>query len=393
VSLSRQPRPLRVVHVSFHLDVEQRDGAALLRAWPTLPAVASAVARAGVDVTVVQTAHKSETIQRDGVGFHFVEGAHRDWARVFERVASLEPDVVHVHGLNVPRAMRPLSRAVPGVPVLVQDHGGPVPAGWRRIAWGWAHRTLSAATFTASEQATPWKRAGVLRADLPVFEVLEGSSEFTPGDRDATNMSGAPCLFWTGRLDANKDPLTMLAAVERAAAVVPGLRLWCCFGEAHLLDAVNERIARSTVLAERVHLLGARPHDEMELRFRGADFFVQTSHRESTGYSLIDALACGATPLVTDIPAARKIVGDAGSLTPVEDSRSLGDAIIEWAGRDQEVLRRAARARFEKALTFDVIGAQLRVVYETLAGARVNHRDVTVGAPRDAGEHLAAAQR
>ncbi|MGH7554325.1 MAG: glycosyltransferase family 4 protein, partial [Longimicrobiales bacterium] len=200
---------------------------------------------------------------------------------------------------------------------------------------------------------------------------LGGSTDFTPGDReaarDATNMFGEPCLLWTGRLNANKDPLTMLAGVEQAARTLPGLRVWCCFSEAPLLDVVKQRIARSAALAERVILLGARPHQEMESRFRAADFYIQTSHREASGFSLLEALACGATPLVTDIPATRQIVSDVGALTPVGDSRSLADAIVAWAGRDQRVLRRAARARFDDVLTFDAIGRQLRRAYETLA--------------------------
>jgi glycosyltransferase involved in cell wall biosynthesis len=370
VSARGQSRRLRVVQVSFHADVERRDGESLLRAWPTLPAVTDAVARADVDVTVVQRAHRQETIERAGVSYHFVDEPRRRPTRVLECVAALKPDVVHAHGLTFPRAVRSLSRVVPGVPLLVQDHGSVPPTGWRSRAWRWAYRSLAGVAFTAREQATSWKRAKILRADLPVFEVLESSTHFTPGDREAarraTNMFGEPCLLWTSRLNDNKDPLTMLAAVEQAARTLPGLRLWCCFGEAPLLDVVKQRIARAPALAERVILLGARPHQEMESRFRAADFYLQTSHREGSGYSLIEALACGATPLVTDIPATRQIVGGIGSLTPVGDSRSLGDAIVAWAARDQRTLRRAARARFDEVLTFDAIGRQLRSAYETL---------------------------
>jgi glycosyltransferase involved in cell wall biosynthesis len=74
------------------------------------------------------------------------------------------------------------------------------------------------------------------------------------------------------------------------------------------------------------------------------------------------------TPLVTDIPATRQIVGPVGSLTPVGDTRSLGEAIVAWAARDQAPLRHAARARFDEVLTFDAIGRQLRSAYEALAG-------------------------
>jgi glycosyltransferase involved in cell wall biosynthesis len=386
---------MHAVQVSFHADAQRRHPETLLAAWPTLSGVAAGVARAGVDISVVQAAHRNQTLERDGVAFHFVDDSRaspirlgggvslpRRPGRLIDRVISLAPDVVHVQGLDYPLAVRQLTKAVRGVPVLVQDHGTSEPAGLRRAAWRWSYRFLDGVAFTARDQATPFFEAGALRRDLPVFEVLEGSSRFAPGDRvaarQATGMFGEPCVLWTGRLDANKDPLTMLQAFERAAPDLGDARLWCCFGTAPLLDAVERRIADSPVLRERVTLLGARPHAEMELRFRAADFFVQTSHRESTGFSMLEALSCGTPALVTDIPAARRILGQAagsaGALTPVGDADALAARLIEWgretAGRDMESRRRAARERFEQALTFNAIGHELRAAYQSLALTR-----------------------
>ena len=206
-----------------------------------------------------------------------------------------------------------------------------------------------------------------------MFEALESSTTFTTGDREfarrATGMFGDPCVLWTGRLNANKDPVTMLAAFERAAASLSNARLWCCFGEAPMVNAVRRMIAKSEVLRERVVLVGARPHAEMEQRFRAADFYIQTSHHEAAGFSLIEALACGATPIVTDIPSSRRIVGGAGSLTPIGDAPSMARALVDWAGRDRNTLRSIARARFDESLTFASIGRDLRKTYETLAAA------------------------
>ena len=187
-----------------------------------------------------------------------------------------------------------------------------------------------------------------------MFDVLEGSSEFTPGDqaeaRRLTGMFGDPCVLWTSRLDANKDPLMMLDAVEQAIPQLPDLRLWCCFGQAPLLREVRARVATSDVLRDRVVLLGARPHDEVERLFRAADFYVQTSHREGSGYSLLEAMSCGTPPIVTDIPATRRIVGDAGSLTPVGDaSRDVGGARRVCASRPRGAARRGACALRERA--------------------------------------------
>jgi glycosyltransferase involved in cell wall biosynthesis len=374
---------LRVVQVSFYADVQRRDAETLLRAWPTLPAVASAAARAGVDVTVVQAATRRETLERDGVTFHFVDDARgiparllggarmpRRPSRLLDRVRELRPDVVHVHGLQFPVAVYQLARAVAGVPLLAQDHGTTAPRGLRARTWRLVSRSLGGVSFTARDQAAPFFEARAFRADLPVFEIVEGSTTFTPGDqaaaRNATGLFGDPCLLWTGRLDANKDPLTTLAAFERAAPTLPDARLWCCFGDAPLLSCVQRRIAGSRVLRDRVRLLGTLPHAELEQHFRAADFFVQTSHREGSGYSVLEALACGTTPLVTDIAALRRLVGEAGSLTPVGDAGALAEAMVSWSRRDRVTLRRTARDRFKRELTFDAIGRDLRAAYQTL---------------------------
>jgi glycosyltransferase involved in cell wall biosynthesis len=381
---------MRVVQVSFHLDAEQRDAETLLQAWPTLSAVANAAVGAGIDVAVVQAAHRTETVVRDGIRYQFVGDSSRWRTRVCECVAAAAPDAIHVQGLGSPRAIRRLASTAPDVPILVQDHGAVVPTGWRAKAWRVALAPIAAVTFTARDQADPWKWAKILRSDLPVFAVLESSSDFAPGDQDAarafTGMHGDPCLFWTGRLDANKDPLTMLAAFERVTAELPEARLYCCFGEAPMLAEVAHRITTSEVLSKRVTLLGRRSHDEMELRYRSADFFLQASHREGSGYSLLEAMACGTTPLVTDIPAARAIVGDAGSLTPVRDAIALSDAIVNWSSRTRSELRRATRARFDAALTFEAIGRQLRAAYESVAGvsSSVSATDATLASNQGA---------
>jgi glycosyltransferase involved in cell wall biosynthesis len=377
---------VRAVQVSFYADAQRRDADALLRAWPTLPAVAAATRRAGVDVVVVQAAHRPQTVERDSVAYHFVDDDRgmprrvlpgvalpRRPARLFERIASLKPHVIHVHGLNYPLAVRQLTRALPRVPVLLQDHYTPVPRGWGRMVWRWAYGSVAAVSFTAREQAAPFVAARALRADLPVFDIVEGSSGFSPGSRDearrTTGMFGDPCVFWAGRLHARKDPLTTLAAFERAATRLPDARLWCCFADAPLLDRVRRRIEQSPVLRQRVTLVGRRPHIEMELRFRAADFFVQTSRDEGSGYALIEAMSCGTPPLATDIPAARRIIGPAGSLTPVGDAAALAEAIVDWSHRDRARIREAARQRFEQALSFDVIGRGLRDAYESLVRA------------------------
>jgi len=373
----------RVVQVIMGIDAQRREPETLLQAWPTLTGVAVAAARAGVRVTVALPADRDQTIDRDGVRYWFVEepsaapnqtmsrlSTLRPPTRLLRQLASIDADVVHLHGFVQPIAAHRLRAALPHVPLLVQDHASTVPAGARRQLWRWAFGRVDGVAFAARAQAAPFIESGVLPSSVAVFEVVEGSTHFVPGDleeaRRATGMSGDPCILWTGRLDANKDPLTALDAFERVAAELPGARLWCRYGAAPMLGAVERRIATSPALRERVTLLGPCRHEEMELHYRAADLFVQPSHREGCSYSTIEALACGVTPVVSDIPSMRRLVGESGALVPVSDAAALAAALIDQARRDATARRAAARARFDAALSFDRIGVELRHVYDAM---------------------------
>ena len=367
-------RPLRIVLVNFHRDPDERGAEALLASRPALTETAEALVRAGVELTVVQAAHVTERVEHNGMSYRFVIDGGRSRRRIARAIAALAPDVVHVNGFHNGLAVRTLGRTVPSAAMLIQDHGSSPPQGLRLAAWRWAFRDVAGAVFTAMDQATPFIESGVLARGAPIFSVVGGSSSFTPGDRAQarrrTGLSGDPCFLWTGRLDRNKDPHTMLDAVELAATARPELRLWCLFGQAPLLDSVRDRIERSLTLSRCVVLVGPRPHEELESYFRAADFYLQTSHREASGFSLLEALSCGTTPLVTDIPAARRILGVVGSLTPVGDAHALASAMIDWSHRDLDGLRASARARFVDALTYDAVARDLVRAYEAVARHR-----------------------
>ena len=374
------------VQVSFFVDPAGRDGEALLRAWHTLPGVAAAAARAGASVTIVQAAAHREIIEQGGVTYHFVDdqrshhvrlpagiGMLSPSRRLMDLVRSLRPDVIHLHGFVFPVAIWNFARAFAGIPLMIQDHSTRLPDGMRRVLWRKACKSIDAVAFTTREQARPFYDAGVFRPETQLFEILGGSSSFTPGDREdaraRTGIEGDPCILWVGRLDSNKDPLTALDAFERAAASLPDARMWLVFHESRLINDVRHRIAGSPLLSERVTLLGAQDHEHMEYLYRAADLFVQASHFEASGFSALEAMACGTPALLTDIPSFRRIVnnGKAGSLTPVGDSVALADAMIRWGSEKVIPIRQAARSWFERGLSFDTIGRDLRSAYETLA--------------------------
>ena len=296
---------MHVAQISFFVDPQRRPPERLLRDWFSLVGTAAAAACAGGRVTVVQASMVPGRIVQSGVTFHFVapeaagtpltrSGAFRALLR------DLRPDVFHVHGLGFGREVRELHELAPGTPILLQDHADRVPRFWRRSPWRSGAAAARGVSFCARAQAEPFRRARLLPPDIEIFEIPELTSSFAPGDaaaaRAATGLHGDPAILWVGHLNANKDPLTVLAGVSAAAQDLPNLQLWCCYATSPLLAAVETRIARDAALRARVHLLGRVPHERVEQLMRAADLFVLGSHREGGSSALVEAMATGPTP-------------------------------------------------------------------------------------------------
>jgi len=380
-------RSLHVVQISFLVDPE-RSPARILNDWWPLVDAAEMVARTGVRVSVVQACREPESLTRNAVSYHFVSPAGGQSSIVqggafAALIRGLKGDVFHVHGLGFPREVLALARLVPDAPIFLQDHANGVPRFWRRRAF---RRGLSAATgvsFCALDQAQRFLQAGLLQPQAAVAEIPECSSRFTPGDRQAarraTGLHGDPGVLWVGNLDPNKDPLTVLSGISRVVQRLPALQLWCCFGKSPLLADVRSRIEADPQLSARVHLLGKVSHERIEQLMRAADLFVLGSHREGSGCSVIEALACGLPPVITDIPSFRALTGagQVGALWPCGDPHKLCEALLSTAARPQQEMRLAVRLHFDAELSFDAVGRKLVAAYESLLQRKRMDKEVT----------------
>lgn len=366
---------LHVVQISFFADRQGRPPEQLLEAWSTLRDVAEAACLAGVRVSVVQACARAERLRRLGVWYYFLPfgemlGPAVGKAALSELLAKLAPDVLHVHGLDFPGDVAALQELAPTIPIILQDHASRPPRIWRRAAWRRANAVAAGIAFCALDQARPFTAAGLIGPQTRLYEIPESTSHFTPGEREearrVTGMEGSPAVLWVGHLDDNKDPLTVLGGIGRAARALPGLRLYCCYGSAPLLNVVQDRIAREPELRDRVQLVGRVPHERIESLMRAADLFMLGSHREGSGYALIEALACGLPPVVTDIPSFRALTGagKVGMLWPREDSQAASAAVQSIAGRLGPELRAAVRTHFEQELSERALGLKLAAMYE-----------------------------
>jgi glycosyltransferase involved in cell wall biosynthesis len=381
---------MHVVQVNPSFGADLTDPDALLAHYDTLVGWSEALLEAGAArVTVVQAFGTDADLRRNGVDYAFradaAPPAPRRWARLRRLVSTVAvagADVVHLNGLAFPRPIASLRRALPAeVALVVQDHSGGPPepivgsaGALRGRLWRSLLRGVDAFLFTASAQAEAWRQAGLIRPQQAVHAVLEGSRRLDrlprAEARRVSGVSGSPGLLWVGRLDRNKDPLTVLAGFEGAR--LPDSRLTMVHASDELLPEVRGRLAASPFLRERVRLIGRVPHEEMAAFFSAADVFVLGSHKEGSGYSLLEALCCGAVPVVTDIPSFRAIAGDAfaGLLWAPDQVEALAQALLRLREEDLEALGAVARAHFEAHLSWKAIGQRALQVYREVSDRR-----------------------
>src|SRR6185295_12657684 len=124
----------------------------------------------------------------------------------------------------------------------------------------------------------------------------------------------------------------------------------------------------------RVTLAGPVPHSRMAAYYSAADLFVLGSHHEGSGYALLEAMACGAVPVVSDIPSFRSLTagGTLGALFAPGRPEELSAAFARLAREpERETARRLLAVHFDDALSWPAVGRRALAIYgEAMARRR-----------------------
>jgi glycosyltransferase involved in cell wall biosynthesis len=375
---------MKVVLLGYYYDRDLDDARALLDRYRTLTGWAGALASEGAGVTVVHRFRENRSFKHEGVQYHFVAdrygGKPRPWQiprAVHARVLASQPAVVHLHGLFFALQARALRAALPsGTAILGQHHAEKACQGIRGRVQKFGLKTLDGFLFSSDEIGARWVRQGIIESMETVHAVMEGSTRFLRQDRDSararTHLKGDPVFLWVGRLNENKDPLTVLSGFEGVLKSASESHLYMIYTTAELLPKIRARLEAKPNLAAHVHLLGARPHSEMADMYNSADYFVLGSHDEGSGYALVEALACGAMPIVTDIPSFRMMTdgGRIGGLWPPGCAEACTETMLSVIRQPLETQADAAHRFFQENLSYPAIGRRAMEIYKKVLEKR-----------------------
>lgn len=385
---------MKVVNVFYFYNKQVSSEEALIRFYYTTTGWGEALQQEGVDTIIMTRFHKDSYYVQNNIQHYFVKDAlgphirawHLPW-RFLRQVKALEADVVHVHSLTLSLQTFLLRWVLhKKTAIVIQHHGGKAPSLWRRKVHNWLNRVADAFFFTTTAQGGDWW--GQKEAPPKVLPVMEGATYFDYDNRDAawpsgyadramartkTGMQGAPVFLWVGRLDDNKDPLTVLNGFKIFLAKYPRARLYMIYSDDQLLPQVIQLIASSGVLQNQVVLLGRVPHEAIASYYNSADYFVLGSHYEGAGYALSEALRCGCIPIVTHIPSFRRMTheGQLGALWTPGDRVSLIKAVEIATSKPLEAEAQACIDFYQQQLSFQAIARVAAQHYRQIVERRL----------------------
>lgn len=314
-------------------------------------------------------------LTENNIHYHFFHRRNSFWQipRATHRfIASEEPDIVLVQGFIFPLQVMALRKLLGRKTVILLQHHGEVPYKRKRIFQRVADKSINGYLFSAVDLALPWIEKGIIKDRAKCFELPPASTTFLKKDenrcRKFTGMKAGINFLWAGRLNANKDPLTVLLAFEKYFAFNPDASLSMIYQETDLLEEVKHSIEKSNVLKEKVRLIGYVEYSEMETWYNAADYIISASHHEGGSYVLMEAMACGCVPVVSNIPASLKAIdhGRLGYSFEKGNHESLYTVLASLNSTELPEKAKACVEYFQQEMSASAIADKLLSIYTQL---------------------------
>ncbi|WP_161804631.1 glycosyltransferase family 4 protein [Lacinutrix himadriensis] len=277
----------------------------------------------------------------------------------FLAIKRFKPDIVFIDGLGYPHFIVLLKIMLDAsTRFIVRDHADRLPRKTLEPLYKLADRYVESYLFTAKEMGKEWVDRNIIKSEDKILECVEGSTKFSYLE----NGIKLPSHFlWVGRLDKNKDPLTILEAFSEYVKTDKKAILKMIFDSDILFETVKSTIKKNK-LESNVILIGKVPHADIEHYFRESTFFILGSYKEGGPFSLIEAMACGCIPIVTNIPAFKKMLdnGRFGFMYSPGNSEELKQILFHLKKQDLDFQRKEVLHWFDKELSNKAIAEKIK---------------------------------
>ncbi|MGH2643154.1 MAG: glycosyltransferase family 4 protein [Chitinophagaceae bacterium] len=329
-----------------------------------------------IKVTIIEQINYEGEVTSEEVQYHFFKYRKRLFHLPFKMIRFIKkshPTILFIQGLIFPLEVIILRWMLNKKIIFITQHHGEIPGrGIKKIFQKIADGYIQAYVFTSLDNAKPWVNRKIIHGYHKCYEVLEASTFFKKQNRQKSKLrlgvKDDYNFLWVGRLNANKDPVAMLAAFEDYLNQEPDAKLYMIYQDETLLRDLKMILETNQTMRNAVFLLGKIPHDELPYWYSAIDFYVSCSHREGSGFALIEAMACGCIPVVTNIPSFRKITanGKYGFLFEPGNVDELSRILQSLKEVNRCELSEAILQYFSEELSFQRIADQLYTICERM---------------------------
>jgi len=174
------------------------------------------------------------------------------------------------------------------------------------------------------------EQLGIEREKISVFPMCIDENFLEFGKNRERELDGKSFIILSNR---NLLPIYNVSLLIRAIPMVlqkePNTK-FVFAGDGPDRGHLEEEAKKSNVNSS-IQFLGRVPHEEMANLLTQADIYVSTSLYDGTSVSLLEAMACGTFPIVTDILSNQEWISDGenGFLIPIGDEVAFARKIVE----------------------------------------------------------------
>jgi teichuronic acid biosynthesis glycosyltransferase TuaC len=262
-----------------------------------------------------------------------------------------------------------------GIPVVLSALGTDVNVfpKFKRIApkIRWALNEADGILAVSNSLKATTAAAGAPADKIRVIGNGVDTARFHPLDRAearrALRIEGpGPFIISVGTLDPNKGHQLLIAAVAELTGRYPAMKAFIA-GEGPYQSALTAQI-REKKMADRVVLIGKRPHAELNSWFNAANVSCLLSEREGWPNVLLESLAAGTPVIATRAGGIAEVIATPALGTLVERNVPAITAALDAAlkrGWDRPVLVAYAARR-----TWDKVAEEIEDYFRTILTSR-----------------------
>ena len=281
--------------------------------------------------------------------------------RLLRRV---KPDVLHIHTLFAGRRWRELPWMWPLYsyhPLVITAWGGDlmvspkVSRSARRLIQ-FALRSADMVLGNSEALLEVARSMGVPRQRLHEMQFGIDTEVFSPIQATETlrtklNLGPGPVVYSPRAFTPTYNQLAIAKAIPKVLQVIPECRfLFQRRAEFHMPEyeaEVQESLERQGV-DRAVRILPPRQYEDMPTYYALADVLVSVPSHEGMPRSVLEAVACGAFPIVSDLPALREWItdGENGLILSSVEPKQIAEAIL-YALSHKSMTQKAAQINRE----------------------------------------------